>query len=67
MVLLCAASLMTGTSGVTTFAENSEEIAENSAIEAVSANEANESDVIDIEVSENNIVDAAEYSIDGEL
>ncbi len=27
-------------------------------------NEANESDVIDIEVSENNIVDAAEYSID---
>ncbi len=45
MVLLCAASLMTGTSGVTTFAENSEEIAEDSAIEAVSDNEANESDV----------------------
>ncbi len=64
MVLLCTASLMTGTSGVTTFAENSEEIAEDRAIEAVSDNEANESDVIDIEVSENNIVDAAEYSID---
>ncbi len=63
---ICAASVMTGIFGVTTFAdtEPQEEIAENSAIEVVSDNDANESDVIDIEVSENNIVDAAEYSID---